>query len=205
MVRFYTGFVLCVNEILRFTERLDMTATINSSVTIHRGSVFRLVSENVTLPNGVTVDLDIIRHPGAAAIVALAPENSVKMIRQFRHAASGRIWEIPAGTFDDGESPLACAKRELVEEAGVSAAAWRKLGEITPVPGYSDERIHLFLATELTPTVQNLDRDELLDVHDIKLAEALEMIHRGEIQDAKTISGLFLVDRLMRNRRVSNS
>lgn len=174
-----------------------MTVTSNVCTTIHQGRVFRLDSENITLPNGVVTDLEIIRHPGAAAIVAMTADDRVKMVNQFRYAAAGRIWEIPAGTLENGESPLACGKRELVEEAGVSAATWKRLGQVTPVPGYSDEIVHLFLATDLAPARQNLDTDELLDVHDIELDQAIEMIHRGEIQDAKTIAGLMLASRVL--------
>ncbi|MBC8420962.1 MAG: NUDIX hydrolase [Desulfobacterales bacterium] len=169
-----------------------MRATMNQRVTLHEGRVFRLVRENVTLENGVTIDLDIIRHPGASAIVPLTENNTLFMIKQYRHAAGGFIWEIPAGTLDPNESPLECAKRELVEETGFSANKWQKLGEITPVPGYSDERIHIFCATDLAPARQDLDMDEILHVHEVRFDDAIAMIQRGEIQDGKTISGLFM-------------
>jgi ADP-ribose pyrophosphatase len=146
----------------------------------------------VALENGVTVDLDIVRHPGAAAMVPLMPGNTLLMIRQYRHAAGGYIWEIPAGTLDPDEMPLECAKRELIEEIGYSAATWYKLGEITPVPGYSDERIHIFCARDLTPARQHLDRDEILHVHEIPFDEAVKMAQKGEIADAKTLSGLLM-------------
>ncbi len=169
-----------------------MSATINRSVTLHEGKIFRLVRENVTLENGVTIDLDIIHHPGASAIIPLTENNTLLMIKQYRHATGGFIWEIPAGTLDPDETPLKCAKRELIEETGFSAKALRKLGEITPLPGYSDERIHIFLATNLTPASQDLDVDEILHVHEIRFDEAVKMIQRGEIEDGKTISGLFM-------------
>ncbi len=161
-------------------------------VTLHKGRVFSLVKEKIRLENGVTVDLDIIRHPGAAAMVPLTKDNTLLMIRQYRHATGGFIWEIPAGTLDPDETPLECAKRELVEEIGYSANAWHKLGEITPVPGYSDERIHIYCATDLSPARQNLDRDEILHVHEVRFDEAVKMVQRGEIEDAKTLSGLFM-------------
>lgn len=169
-----------------------MNTTINGSATLHEGEIFRLVRENVTLENGVTVDLDIIHHPGASAIVPLTENNTLLMIKQYRHAMGGFIWEIPAGTLDPDETPVLCAKRELVEETGFSAETWKKLGEITPLPGYSDERIHIFLATDLTPASQDLDIDEILHVHEIRFDDAVEMVHRGEIEDGKTISGLFM-------------
>ena len=170
-----------------------MSAKVNQSVMKHRGRVFKMVTENITLANGVSIDIDIIRHPGASAIIPLCDEDTVMLIKQYRHAVGGYIWEIPAGTLDTDETPLICAKRELIEETGYSARDWKKLGEITPVPGYSDERIHIFLATKLISAEQNLDKDEILDVHKIKLKNAIEMIHKGDIQDSKTICGLFLV------------
>lgn len=169
-----------------------MSATTVEHVTLHKGRVFTLVREKVALENGVTVDLDIVRHPGAAAMIPLMENGSLLMIRQYRHALGGFIWEIPAGTLDPGETPLACAKRELVEEIGYSADTWHKLGEITPVPGYSDERIHIYCAMDLSPAIQQLDRDEILNVHEVGFEEALRMVERGEIGDSKTISGLFL-------------
>lgn len=174
-----------------------MRATLNGRVTLHRGRVFDLVRDNVTLPNGVTFDLDVIRHPGASAVVPLVRAQTILMLRQYRHAAGGYIWEIPAGTLKEGEPPLECAKRELEEETGFSAKKFKKLGEITPVPGYSTERIHLFLATELQPAVQHLDKDELLDVHPVSIEEAHEMVSRGEIQDGKTICGLFMARNIL--------
>ena len=144
-----------------------MSAITNERVTLHKGRVFTLVREKVTLENGVTVDLDIVRHPGAAAMVPLMENGTLLMIRQYRHALGGFIWEIPAGTLNPGETPLTCAKRELVEEIGYSADTWHKLGEITPVPGYSDERIHIYCAMDLSPAIQQLDRDEILNVHEV--------------------------------------
>jgi len=169
-----------------------MTATVNNRQIVHRSRVFDLIRENVTLANGVTTDLEYIEHPGATAIVALANESEVILLKQYRHALRDYIWEIPAGTLDPQESVKDCAKRELIEETGYSAAQWQKLGEITPVPGYSDERIHIFLAHKLRPARQDLDRDEIIDVHQVEFSRALEMIQHGEIQDAKSIAGLFM-------------
>jgi ADP-ribose pyrophosphatase len=169
-----------------------MSAKILEREILHKGRVFALFRERVALENGVTLDLDIVRHPGAAAMVPLTASHTLMMIRQYRHAANGYIWEIPAGTLDPGETPLACAKRELVEEIGYAAQTWHKLGEITPVPGYSDERIHIFCAMDLTPAIQHLDSDEILDVHEIPFETAIKMAERGEIEDAKTLSGLFM-------------
>ena len=169
-----------------------ISAKLNETKTIHKGRVFTLAFDNITLPNGVTTGIDIIRHPGAAAMVPMLNKNTVLLVRQYRYAAGGCIWEIPAGTLNPGESPIECAKRELVEETGYSSDKLEKLTEIVPVPGYSDERIHIYLATGLVKAVQNLDRDEMLNVHEINMDEALKMIAKGEIIDSKTISGLYL-------------
>jgi ADP-ribose pyrophosphatase len=172
-----------------------MTAIVNTSRLLHPGRVFDFYQDSITLPNGAALDIEVIRHPGAAAIVPLTDRREVLLIKQYRYAVGGFIWEIPAGTFSEQEAPLACARRELTEETGYSADTWEKLGEITPVPGYSDERIHLFLATDLRQQGQHLDSDEVLDVHAIAFDKVLKMVETGQIQDAKTIAGLFLATR----------
>jgi ADP-ribose pyrophosphatase len=169
-----------------------MQAKVNKKSVLYQGRTFRLTQENVTLANGAVTDLDIIRHPGAAAVVALFPDNRVLMVKQYRHAVGRYIWEIPAGTLDMEESGISCAKRELIEETGYRAGTWTELGPITPLPGYSDERIHLFLARDLSAAEQHLDFDEVLAVHEIPFQEALNMVRNGSIQDAKTICALFL-------------
>jgi ADP-ribose pyrophosphatase len=174
-----------------------MAVKINSRVDLHQGRVFRIVRENVTLDNGVATDLDYIEHPGAAAVVPLITPGEVLLIKQYRHALNQHIWEIPAGTLDPRESVMDCARRELIEETGYTAERWQKLGEITPVPGYSNERVHLFLASELTVARQNLDADEVLVVHRMPFDEAMNMIAVGEIQDAKSICALLLAQKCM--------
>lgn len=169
-----------------------MAAKINNRRTIHRGRVFSLVTENVTLNTGVTTDIEYIQHPGATAIIPMLDRTQVILIKQYRHALGRDIWEIPAGTLDPQESVTTCAQRELIEETGYSADRWHNLGTITPVPGYSDERIHVYLAGGLKPAERNLDEDEIINVHEIEFEEALHMIRRGDIQDAKSIAGLFL-------------
>lgn len=169
-----------------------MPVIVNAITKRHQGRVVKLFTENVTLENGVTVNVDVIRHPGAAAIVPLTKAGQVILIWQYRHAVGGYLWEIPAGTLDPGETSETCAKRELVEETGYRADTWHRLGEIVPVPGYADERIHLFLATGLTRAAQHLDADEILHVHPVVLTDAMSMIANGEIIDSKTINGLFL-------------
>lgn len=167
-------------------------AVCNRSIRIKKGRVFDFYSENITLPNGVSMDVEIIRHPGAAAIVPLLDDDTVLLLKQYRHAVGSFIWEIPAGTLEPGEDARQCAERELTEETGYVARDFEKLIQITPLPAYSDERIDLFLATGLTKAVQNLDADELLSVHRVSLRQAIKMIADGAIQDAKTIAGLQL-------------
>ena len=162
------------------------------STLIKKGRVFDFYVEQVTLPNGVDLEMEIVRHPGAAAVVPLTDDGAVLLLRQFRHAAGGYIWEIPAGTLEPGEDALSCAHRELAEETGYRARQLEKLTEITPLPAYSDERIHLYLATGLEKAHQDLDADELLSVHRVDLQRAVRMVADGDIQDAKTIAALHL-------------
>jgi ADP-ribose pyrophosphatase len=174
-----------------------MEVKVNDKKRIHQGRVFELYSENLTTDQGKTFSVEVIRHPGAAAIVPVDADDTVLLLSQYRHAVGGRIWEIPAGTLDPGETPEVCARRELVEETGFSANTWQKLSEITPVPGYSDERIHLYLATDLHAAEQSLDENEILDVHRFSFNDAVDMVHTGRSQDAKSICGLLLAARAM--------
>lgn len=168
---------------------------------IYRGRVVNLRRETVTLPTGVETTLDLMDHPGAAAIVPLDEQGRVVLIRQYRHAAAGYLWEIPAGTLDAGESPASCARRELQEEAGVSADRWNELGFIFTAPGFCNERIWLYLAEGLRPAALDRDRDEVItEVRHLPLTEALAMVDRGEIVDAKTTVGLFRAARALTAR-----
>lgn len=195
--------MLCTPKMWKFRSRsIKLTVKINSSKTLHTGRVYSLVKENITLPNQVKVDLEVIRHPGAAAIVALSDKKDIIMIHQYRHAIGGFIWEIPAGTLDPEENHLVCAKRELQEETGFSAQRWEKLGEIVPVPGYSDERVSLYLAAELSETGRNPEQDEYLSVHMIPFDHAVSMIFKGDIIDAKTIAGIFMAGKALENYQV---
>jgi len=169
-----------------------MSAKINNRITIYQGKVFELIRENITLENGTTTDVEFIEHPGAAAVIPFLDDGRILLLKQYRHALKTYIWEIPAGTLDPHEKIIDCAKRELIEETGYSANDWQKLGEITPVPGYSDERIHIYLATKLQPAEQHLDADEVIQVQEVEFKDALEMIGKGIIQDAKSIAGLFM-------------
>ncbi len=157
---------------------------------IYTGKVITLNVDTVQLPNGVTVDLETIRHPGAAAVVPVKDDGTVVLIRQFRHAAGGFIYEIPAGKLASGEDPLHCASRELEEEVGYRASTFELLSSIFTAPGFADEVIHVYKATGLTKGRQHLDRDEVLDVIEMPLSEAITKIEDGSIRDGKTIVGL---------------
>lgn len=147
--------------------------------------------EHATLPGGVQVDLPVIRHPGASAIVAIHSDLSVAMLRQYRHTIGGFMWEIPAGCRNAGEDSLQCARRELGEEASVAAARWDHLGSIITIPSFCDERIELYLARELSAGTGTLDRDEVLTVSRVAFEETFAMIRRGDILDAKSIVALY--------------
>ncbi|HYD49320.1 MAG TPA: NUDIX hydrolase [Terriglobales bacterium] len=159
---------------------------------VYPGRIVDLWLEEVELPNGHRVSLEVIHHPGASAVVALDDERQVTLVRQFRHAAGGFIVELPAGKLDRGEPPAQCAARELREETGLVAGELIELGSIVTTPGFCDERIYLFLARQLSEAAQELGTDEVLTVFRVPLARALEMIRSGEIEDAKSIAGLHL-------------
>jgi len=158
---------------------------------IYQGRVIDLALERVRLPDGSETELEIVHHPGGAAVVVLERDGRVCLLRQFRHAGGGWLWELPAGKIDHKEPPQNTAIRELEEEAGVCADRWDTLGHLHSSPGVFDEVIHLYLARELEYTRQQLEQDELLEVHWLPLAEALEWARTGRISDAKTLIGLF--------------
>ncbi len=146
--------------------------------------------EQVSLPDGRTLELPMVRHPGAAAIVALGDDGTIVLLTQYRHAVGGWHREIPAGCRNGSESHLECAKRELREETGLSAKRWDHLGGIVTIPSFCDERIELYLARDLEEAEASPEEDEIIRVERVGLSEALAMIRRGEIVDAKTIAAL---------------
>ena len=167
--------------------------SIEKSVTHFRGRVITVNVETVRLPNGRVDDLEIVHHPGGAAAVALDTDGRVCLLRQFRHAAGGFVWELPAGKLEPREPPLETARRELIEEAGVSGSEWFSLGMSLSSPGVFDEVIHLFLATGLKPAAAAPESNEVFEVHWLSLAEACDRVLRGEITDSKTAVGLLRV------------
>ena len=170
---------------------------------IYSGRVMNLDVDEVRFPDGSTGALELIRHSGAAAVVPFldAPNDSearILLIRQYRYAADRFLYEIPAGRIDGSERPIDCARRELKEEAGCVADAISPLGGFFTTPGFIDEFIHAFMATGLTRGDPELESDEFIQPVSHTLKDALRMIERGEIVDAKTIISLFMADRLIR-------
>lgn len=162
---------------------------------IYRGRVVHLCVEDVVLPNGHETPLEIVRHPGAAAVATLDAEGRVTLLRQYRHAVGGWLWEVPAGKLDPGEMPATCAARELREEAGLVAGYLEPVGSIVTCPGFCDEVIHLYVATDLRSAATERGVDEVIDaVEAIPLGRALAMVRSGEIRDAKTIAALMQVN-----------
>jgi ADP-ribose pyrophosphatase len=162
---------------------------------VYQGRIVSLDVETVRYPDGSTGELEMIRHPGAAAVVPVASDPrgrnpTLLLLRQYRHAAGGPLWEIPAGRLASGEDPAACARRELLEEAGVHAGRVEHLTSIWTTPGFTDERIHLFWASDLTAGIHSRERDELMEVVPRPLDEVLAAIRSGEICDGKTVAGV---------------
>ena len=156
----------------------------------YRGEWLEVFVEEVQLPNGHQVELDIIRHPGASAVVPFVSDKDILLIRQYRHAAGGTIYEVPAGKLDAGEEPELCAARELEEEAGKRAGRLEKLGAIWTTPGFTDERIHLFAAYQLETVPQRLESDEVIELIEMPLRAALDLVWSGELSDAKSALAL---------------
>ncbi len=167
---------------------------------VQRGVLLEMVTEEVELPGGRRAQLDLIRHPGAAAVVPFLSDDEVLLIRQFRYAAGGEIYEVPAGKLDPGETPEACAYRELEEETGYRAGRLEPLAQILTTPGFTDERIHLFAAEDLSPGRQRLDDDELIELVPLPLTEALAMVWSDALPDAK--SSLALLHAAQRRGRL---
>jgi ADP-ribose pyrophosphatase len=163
---------------------------------VYEGRVINLDIEPVRFPDGTTGSLEMVRHPGASAVLPVLSEPSndrdpeILLVRQFRHAADDFIYEVPAGRLDAGESPLRCAERELREETGCTAARLEPLVSFYTTPGFTDELIHAFLASGLTRGATSHEHDEFITVEVFRLSAALGMIAEGKIVDGKTIIAL---------------
>lgn len=169
--------------------------TLLSAVRHYTGRVVHLDMDTVRFPDGSVGTLEMLRHPGASAVVPFlddpaGPDPRVLLIRQFRHAADGVIWEIPAGRLDPGETPEECARRELAEETGMRAERLERLTTFYTTPGFTDERIHLFLASGLRAGAPDREADEFLELCPTPWSVTLDLIERGEIMDGKTLVAL---------------
>jgi ADP-ribose pyrophosphatase len=167
---------------------------------VFSGRVIDVGVETVELPNGRLAELEIIRHPGGAAAVAMDDAGRVCLLRQYRHAADGWLWELPAGKIDPGEGPFGTARRELAEEAGMEAEDWTDLGPMVSSPGVFTEVIHLYLARDLRQSSHEHEIDEVIEIHWLPFTQALDWCSDGTITDAKTLIGLFRTDALIRRR-----
>jgi 8-oxo-dGTP pyrophosphatase MutT (NUDIX family) len=177
------------------------TMTLLSTKTVFSGRVIQVNIERVRLPNDAVADLEIIHHPGGAAIVAVDAEERVCLLKQYRRAAQDWLWELPAGKIDNREPPLDTARRELEEEAGMQAGEWRPLGDYLSSPGVFTEVVHLFLARQLTQLELRPEAHEVFEVHWLPLDVVLAMAHSGELRDGKSLVGVFRAHALLRPAR----
>lgn len=162
------------------------------SETVYQGRAFNVRRDEICLPDGLSVRLDIVNHVGAVTLVPVDEQNRVWFVRQYRHAAGEVLLELPAGTLEPGEPPLDCAQREIREEIGMAARRMKLIGEYFLAPGYSTEFMHVFLATDLRPDPLPGDADEFLSTEAIPLEVVQRMIENGKIRDAKTLASLML-------------
>lgn len=159
---------------------------------IFTGAVFDVNRDRLREENGMEIIRDVVRHPGGAGGLPLFEDGRIALVRQYRHPAGRELLEIPAGRVEPGESAELCAAREIEQEIGFRAGHMRKLAEFYSTPGFCEERLHVYLATELTLTAQNLDHDEMVEIIYLPLREAVRMAERGEIEDSKTLVALLL-------------
>jgi len=176
---------------------MELAEALLTSERIYEGKILNLRRDWVRLPDGNKASREVVEHPGAVAIIALDKEGNVYLVRQYRHPIGQETLEVPAGKLDAGEEPLACARRELAEEAGLAAATWQLLLTFYTTPGFSNEIMYLFLASGLEPYQEEADADEFLAVVRLPLPAAVNLIYQGAIKDAKSIAGLLAVARTL--------
>jgi ADP-ribose pyrophosphatase len=177
--------------------------TLLSTKRIYSGRIVSLDLDTVRYPNGNVGELEMLRHPGASAVLPFLdpvddPDPRVLLIRQYRHATGDFLWEIPAGRRDGEEAAETTARRELQEETGYQASHLERLTSIWTTPGFTDEVIHLFLASGLTPGATALEADEVLDLHPTRWSRVMEMVQNGTINDTKSLNAILFVQAFMR-------
>jgi ADP-ribose diphosphatase len=173
-----------------------MSEQVISSREVYRGRIITLRVDEVRLPNGRETTREIVEHPGAVVIAAVDSINRIALVKQYRAAAGQELLELPAGTREPNEGPLACAQRELAEEMGIQAANWRPMSQFFSAPGFSTEQLWLYLATDLSTASSQPDADEQINRQWVDLKAIWNMIETGQIRDAKSIAGLLMVLRL---------
>ena len=183
----------------------DLTETQLDSRVIFDGTLLHVRKDRVRLPNGVESYREYLVHPGAVVVIPFLDENTLIMERQFRYPVGQVFYELPAGKTDPGEDYLTTGKRELLEETGYSAGRWEMLTAIHPAVGYSNEKMALYAAYNLTHTSIKHDDDEFLEILTIPLTDALELMRAGKITDAKTMVGLFWAEKLTKGEWIDES
>lgn len=176
---------------------MDLREIPQSSEIVYHGVIFDVERMQVSLPDGKPARRDLVRHRGACAIVALNAQAEVVLVRQYRAAFDDIIVELPAGKIDPQEDPMLCAKRELIEETGYTSDHWHKLTVMLSSPGFCDEVLHIYLATDIRGGQRHLDEGEFVDVQLVPFDQAVTQIMQGHIQDAKTIVGILMAQQYL--------
>ena len=180
-------------------KQREEEAEVKSEI-FYKGKIIQLQLETLIYKDAKTQHWEIVRHPGAVAILAIDENDHLYLIKQWRRAIGKMILELPAGCLEAGEEPLECAKRELQEETGYRAEKWRSLGGFYSAPGFCDEYLHLFLATDLSESALPQDENEGIDLVKIPLKEALTLVERQEINDVKTLYAILAYGRIQESR-----
>ena len=178
-------------------EDARLEETIVSSTPVYKGRIFTVDDVRVTLPDGTPAARDVVRHRGAVGIIALTKEGQMVLVRQYRTSLEAVTLEIPAGKLEEGEEPASCAARELVEETGYRAGKMGYLCPFAPAVGYSDEILHLFMATDLEPVQATPDADEFIGVELVDVTEMVDRVLDGQIIDSKTMASVLLCDAIL--------
>ena len=177
---------------------MDLREIPQSSEIVYHGVIFDVERMQVSLPDGKPARRDLVRHRGACAIVAINAQQELVLVRQYRAAFDDIVVELPAGKIDPGEDPRVCAERELAEETGYTSAHWQKLTVMLSSPGFCDEVLHIYLATDIRGGQRHLDEGEFVDVQLVPFHDAVQQIMQGRLQDAKTIVGILMAQQFLR-------
>lgn len=178
---------------------MDLFEKTISSESVYEGKIFNLDKIKVLLPNGMTSERDVIRHNGGVAVVAVKNDGKILFVEQFRKAIDQILFEIPAGKLNKGEDPKECALRELEEETGYKANKIEFLSKIVMAPGFADEFIYLYYASDLYKGIKGGDEDEFINLHEFTLDEVNQMIFNGKIFDSKSVCGIKFLEKIMKN------